>query len=160
MKLKLLSLLVAIITVMALLVSCTGNNGGGGDGNDPGNDPGQGDQGGSGDSKYDWASSEILVQLYENSNNNELEPGVRRYYAGEDTAAFGDIDNYVRQRNADAEKTTKVDAKYTYETTYGWGAAVDYIQNTVKSGSSAAPDVFCNFAYDMTSCAIRGCCAG
>ena len=163
MKLKLLSLLVAMLTVLAILVSCGGDKPGDNSGNN-GNNNGTGDNGGdnggnTGDSKYAWTSAEILVQLYENSNNNELEPGVRRYYAGEDTSAFEEIDNYVRDRNHAAETTTKVDAKYTYETTYAWGAAVDYIQNTVKSGSSAAPDVFCNFAYDITSCAIRGCFA-
>ena len=151
MKLKLLSFLVAVLAVMMLLASC--DFGGQGQGQGGGGETIKGDD------KYPWKSAEILVQLYGNTANNELSSGLKRYYAGTDSGAFEEIDTLVRERNTMAKGKTKVDAKYSYEDGLGWGASIDTIQTLAKSGTASAPDVYCNFAYDMTSCALRGCFA-
>ena len=150
MKLKIVSFLVAMIAVMALLASCDlfGSE------DKPDDKPVV-----EGDDRYPWKSAEILVQLYENTANGELSSGLKRYYAGEDNAAFEEIDNLVRDRNIQAEGKTKVDAKYSYDDSYGWGKSIEVIPTLAKSGTASAPDVYCNFAYDITACALRGCFA-
>jgi hypothetical protein len=149
MKLKLMALLVAMLAVVCMLASCFGPTGGG-----DGEGEGQGQGGGSTGGKTD-----ILVQLYENSNNNELSSGLKRYCAGQDTAGTDEIDTLVRNRNTAAYTDASVNVKYNYETQYGWGGSVQDIQTLSKSGSGSAPDIFANFAYDMTSAALRGCFA-
>ena len=153
MKIKIMALLVAMLVVVGMLASCnTGNNGGGnGDGGNGGN-------GGNGGSTA-GAKNDILVQLYENDNNGELSSTLKRYCAGQDTAGTEEIDGLVRNRNTAAYAAAGVNVKYNYETTMGWGASVGDIQNLSKSGSGSAPDIFANFAYDMTSAALRGCFA-
>lgn len=152
MKIKIMALLVAMITAIAMLASCGGNkdNGGNGDG-------GNGDGGNGGTSG--GAKNDILVQLYENDNNGELSSGLKRYCAGQDTAGTDEIDTLVRNRNKKAYEAANVTVKYNYETAYGWGGAVQDIQKLATSGTGSSPDIFANFAYDMTSCALRGCFA-
>ena len=147
MKLKIMSFLVAMIAVMMLLASCNFVPG-----DDIGDDPVKGDD------KYPWKSADILVQLYENSANDELSSGLKRYYAGE-AASYEEIDTLVRERNTQAEGKTKVKPTYSYENSFTWGASVEDIYTDANSGSANAPDVYCNFAYDMTSCALKGCFA-
>lgn len=147
MKLKIMSFLVAMIAVMVLLASCGEKT------PDPGLVPGV-----TPDDKYPWKSAEILVQLYENDANGELSSGLKRYYAGE-AATYEEIDELVRNRNTYAKGKTKVSPVYSYETSYSWGASVEDIYTDANSGSANAPDVYCNFAYDMTSCALKGCFA-
>ena len=108
---------------------------------------------------YYWSNSQILVQLYENDNKGELSSGLKRYYSGEDDSATADIDRYVDERNAAAEAATKVDAVYDYTTDFAWGGSFNDITTKTKSTSSAAPDVYSNFVYDLTSLALRGCFA-
>ena len=104
-------------------------------------------------------NNDILVQLYENDNNGELSSTLKSYCAGQDTAGTDEIDTLVRNRNTNAYTTAGVNVKYNYETSYGWGGSVADIQALSKSGSASAPDIFANFAYDMTSAALRGCFA-
>ena len=140
-----------MLAVVMLFASC-GPTGGG----DNTNTPGGGDQTGGGNNA---SNNEIIVQLYENDNKGELSSGLKRYYAGEDRNASDPIDDLVRDRNTAAETETGVDAKYFYTGDFAWGASFQDIQNKVKSGSSTAPDVYSNFAYDLTSLALRGCFA-
>ena len=144
MKLKILSLLVAMLAVVMLFASCGPT--GGGDSTDPGTTPG-GQTGG---------SNEIIVQLYENDNKGELSSGLKRYYAGEDKTVSDPIDELVKDRNTAAETETGVDAKYFYTGDFAWGQSFNDVQGKVNSGASTAPDVYCNFAYDLTSLALRG----
>ena len=147
MKLKLMALLVAMVAVVCMLASCFGTTGGGDTNPDDPTPPNNG------------GKTDILVQLYENSNNNELSSGLKRYCAGQDTAGTDEIDTLVRNRNTAAYAAAGVNVKYNYETDYGWGGSVQDIQTLSKSGSGSAPDIFANFAYDMTSAALRGCFA-
>lgn len=146
MKLKIMSFLVAMIAVVMVFASCQ----------KPDDKPVGPNV--TPDDKYPWKSADILVQLYENDANGELSSGLKRYYAGE-AAAYEEIDTLVRDRNTYAKGTTKVNPTYSYETNFTWGASVEDIYTDANSGSANAPDVYCNFAYDMTSCALKGCFA-
>lgn len=159
MKLKILSLLVAMLAIVCLLASCVDNSGtGGGEGTGGG---GNGDNGGNGGEvgEYYWGSSEILVQLYENDNAGELSSGLKRYYAGKDESAHAEIDKLVKDRNDAATAATGVTPSYSYKNDFAWGQSFSEIQRLVSSGDSSAPDVYCNFAYDLTSLALRNCFA-
>ena len=147
MKLKIMALLVAMLAIVTALASCK-PSGGGGD-----------DDGDKTPPKYSWGKTDILVQLYENSNNGELEPGLKRYCAGQDTAGTDEIDSLVKDRNLKAYADANVSVKYNYEIGFGWGGSTQDIQTLATSGAATAPDIFANFAYDMTSCALRGCFA-
>ena len=150
MKLKILSLLVAMIAIVCMLVSC-----GGGEEQKP--------QGGGGDTTenggYYWGTDEILIELYENDNSGELSSGLKRYYAGKDESVHAEIDGLVSERNKAATSVTGVSAQYSYKNQFAWGQSFSEIQRLVSSGDSSAPDVYCNFAYDLTSLALRGCFA-
>ena len=153
MKLKLLSLIMAMLVCVALFASCDmlgGNTG------DTGNT-------GDGEYNYSWAQTEVLFEMNEHSNGDELESGVRRYYAGAQVDAVDDIDTAIKNRNKDANKNAKVTPKYTYlpdgDEKYGWGANVGRIQQLTNVGGSNCPDVFVNFAYDLTCAQLRGCFA-
>ena len=143
----------AMVVSIALLASC--NFGGTGTGNGEGEDDGG--------YNYSWSNTEVLFEMNEHSNSDELESGVRRYYAGADVDATDDIDTSIRNRNKDAAKYTKVTPKYTYladgNREYTWGANVGRIQQLTNVGGSNCPDVFVNFAYDLTCAQIRGCFA-
>ena len=143
MKLKLMALLVAMLAIVCMFASCKKNTGDGGEDNAP-------------NGIYPWNKTDLLVQLYENSNNDELSPQLKRYCAGQDTAGTGEIDNLVRKRNDAAYAHANVKVKYNYEVSFGWGAAITDIVTSGKSGSEKAPDIFANFAYDMTAAALRG----
>ena len=144
MKLKILSLLVAMIAVVCLLASC----------NQDDKKPDDGPVG-----EYYWGTDEILIELYENDNSGELSSGLKRYYAGKDETAISEIDDLVKARNDAATRETGVTAQYSYKNQFAWGQSFSEIQRLVTSGDSSAPDVFCNFAYDLTSLALRGCFA-
>ena len=147
MKLKILSLLVALVALVCLFASCTPDNGGNG---------GEG-SGNTGD--YPWSSSKILIELYENDNHGELSSGLKRYYAGKDQSAHAEIDDLISARNTAATETTGVTAEYSYKNQFAWGESFNEIQTLVDSNSSSAPDVYCNYAYDLTSLALRNCFA-
>ena len=152
MKTKLLCLVVALIAVIAMLASC------GGGGTTPGGGPDGGGDGG--DGKTAWTKTDITVKLTNHSNSNELSSGCKRYYAGQDTSAFLEIDQNIKARNQLAVSTANVKVKYDYiedSESKGWGANINDMVGDVNSGSQNLPDIYCNFAYDMTCAALRRC---
>jgi len=109
-----------------------------------------------------WETTELLIEYSENTFNNELSSGTRRYYAGADTTANDSIDVMVRERNADAQEAANVTLKYSWlpdEAAYGWGSNVGRIVSQTTFSSSTAPDIYVNFVYDMTNAQLRGCFA-
>ncbi len=158
MKTKLLSLLLAMIACVALLASC------GDKPDDDVPDDGKNPSGETnGDYNYNWSQVEVLFEMNEHSASDELESGVRRYYAGADVDAIDEIDDDIRARNRSAANVAKVKPRYTYlpdgNKEYGWGANVGRIQQLTNVGGSNCPDVFINFAYDLTCAQVRGCFA-
>ena len=100
MKTKLLSLLLAMIACVALLASC-------GDKPDDGPDDGKTPSGETnGDYNYNWSQVEVLFEMNEHSASDELESGVRRYYAGADADAIDDIHDTTRAID-NAKKSVK-----------------------------------------------------
>ena len=168
MKNKLICLLLAImmlVSSMFVLSSCgdpedPGENPGGegnGNGNGNGNTPG-GDTGNvGGDTGYNWALTDLFFQMTDNSNYQELPSGCKAYLAGEDNNAIGDIYDDVKARNLAATTVTNVYVEYDYYPDadgYGWGASIDRINVTVMSGDADAPDMYCNFVYDMVATSL------
>ena len=97
--------------------------------------------------------------MTENSNNEELSSGCKRYLAGEDETATSSIDDDVRRRNAQAQALTKVSVNYTYlpdTENYRWSKNIETIYSEVTSGATDAPDLYCNFIYDMVSTSLKG----
>ncbi len=143
MKTKIFCLLVALVGAVFALASC----------DDPGPGPG-----GNGD--YNWNKTTLIFELSENSSRNELSSEVHRYYAGDDFTHSDDIDDMVAERNELAENVTNVDLRYDYTPTedakYGWGCNVDRIHTQVYSGAAQKPDMYCNFAFDITCAALKG----
>lgn len=143
MKTKIFCLLVALVGAVFALASCGQTpppSGGGGD--------------------YNWNKTTLIFELSENTSRNELSSEVHRYYAGDDWTHSDDIDTMVQERNELAETTTNVDVRYDYTPTdtekYSWGNNVDRIHTQVYSGAAAKPDMYCNFAYDLTCAALKG----
>ncbi len=112
--------------------------------------------------KYgDWTQTDIKIKLTNNSNSSELTSGCQRYYAGADTASFTELDTAIRSRNILAQKAANVRLTYTWimdsESGKGWGGNIQDMVKDTKTGSTDGPDIYCNFAYDMTCAALRGC---
>ena len=112
---------------------------------------------------YNWQSTDITIKLTNSSNSNELSSGCKRYYAGQDTAAFDDIDTDVKTRNQLAQKAANVKVGYRYieesDGNSGWGGSIMTTLTEIVSGWQDIPDIYCNFAYDMTCASLRGCFA-
>ena len=156
MKTKILCLLASLVLVVAMLASCLGDGGGneGGDENEPVDESGI-------TYNYNWSETTITAQLNMDDNNQELSSGTRRYYAGKDATQSSDIDKSIRNRNKFAEAAANVKVEYTYledDLGYTWGGSIDDISTETKSGGSGC-DIYCNFAYDMTAAALKGCFA-
>ena len=142
MKTKIFCLLVALVGAVFALASC---------GETPPPAGGNGD--------YNWNKTTLIFELSENTSQNELSSEVHRYYAGDDYTHSDDIDDMVADRNELAETTTNVDIRYTYVSNdgkYGWGSNVERIHTQVYSGAAQKPDMYCNFAYDLTCSSIKG----
>ena len=155
MKTKILWLVVAMVAVLAVFVSCGPKDPVGPDDENLVNTSGI-------TYDYDWDKTEIIVKLTEHTNNDELSSGCRRYYAGQDPTAFDDIDDDVQNRNLLANKVANVKATYKYigeKENAGWGENIKTIHTEINSGSQNIPDIYCNFAYDMTCASLRGCFA-
>ncbi len=154
MKLKLLSLLLVLIMGLSMLASC---------GEEEGPGPDTPPVGGTGDYDVTWKETQIKVKLTNHSNSNELSSGCKRYYAGMDTTSYGDFDTAIRTRNNLAMKAANVKVTYDWientESGKGWGGNIQDMVLDVASGSDKAPDIYCNFAYDMTCAALRNCFA-
>ena len=154
MKTKFLCLVVAMIAVLAMLASCSFG--------DTTETPPGGDPEGEPEIKYDvtWQKTDLVVKLTNHSNSSELTSGCKRYYAGQDTSAFQEIDSNIKTRNQLAQTAANVKLKYEYiedSESKGWGANINDMVGDVNSGSQNLPDIYCNFAYDMTCAALRGC---
>ena len=118
-------------------------------------------------SSYDWAPTEIIICLNENSNNQELSSELRRYLAGDtkNVTTPEVVDTLVATRNQKATEVTNVTAKYIYwgendttstEEPAGWGATVNRMVQDSQSSEDSKPDVFVNQIYDMISAQLNG----
>ena len=157
----------------------TGNNGGNtGDGgnNDGGNTDDGGNTGGTGSDSdnfevvegaptYEtyWKETPIIYELTEASDGGQFTAGTRRYYAGGDTASTKVIDVNIRNRNGTAAKNAKVKINYQYladTKNNDWSRSVETIfKNSTSYVAGKSVDIYCNFAYDLTGAAAKGCFA-
>ncbi len=147
MKSKIFCLVISLVLIICALASCQPPNG-------DGNVEYDG-------TEYDvtWNKTTVIFELTKNSNNNELTSGCERYYAGASTGNYETIDNSIKSRNSEAYKQANVDVSYIYagaDKTYGWGQNTDRIFNATQAGGKNAPDMYCNFAFDLTCAAIKG----
>ena len=174
MKTKFLCLLLALVMVLGTLASCGGGEGDGtgdgtgtGDGDKPGDEPG-------GDGETDdkdpgknvgvyWKETELIFEMSEHSQYGELTAGTRRYYAGDSQGKTEMIDKLVAERNDNAAAESKVRIEYTYlpdtNNQYAWASNVQRIFEQTKTYGPGSVDLYCNFAYDMTCSALKGCFA-
>ncbi len=108
---------------------------------------------------FPWDSQTLLFQFTENDNGLELSSGCHRYLAGDSTDTQ-DIDTNIDKRNARAERDTKIDVQYIYwpnTENYKWGECIEQIESIVTSNTiKDAPDVYCNFIYDIVGSAVKG----
>ena len=109
-----------------------------------------------------WKDDEPIKLFFMMTKNtdNKLNPsGCERYLAGEDNSVTENIDSQVATRNYNAAYKTNVEVSYSYYddvTEYGWGKCIEIIYKNVESGSTTAPDMYCNFTYDMVGASIKG----
>ena len=113
------------------------------------------------DINYPWNETTIVIQLTENTNDDELLSVSKKYLAGE----LGDVDDVAkaaRTRNNLAKMKTKVTPTYLYypnTDAYGWGSNISRIETTIDQGGASAPDVYCLFIYDMVGASLKECFA-
>lgn len=112
-----------------------------------------------------WDTTDLIFSLSMNSNSNELPSTCKRYMAGEDVDKNGNpyretIDTYVTNRNTAAYAKTNVNVIYDYSfeegEDFGWSECTEPILVKVKSGDDDAPDIYCNFVYDMVNASLKG----
>ena len=117
---------------------------------------------GSGENVY-WKETELIFEMSEHSQYGELTAGTRRYYAGDSQGKTDLIDRLVAERNAQAEKYANVSILYVYlpdtANAYAWGSNVQRIFEQTSTYGPGSVDLYCNFAYDMTCSALKGCFA-
>ena len=106
-----------------------------------------------------WEETSLLFQMSDNSNNQELSSGCKRYLSGE-SGEVGSIYSNVEDRNRDAEDYANVDVEYLYfpdTSGYGWGQNILKIEELANSPTEKGrPDMFVNFVYDMVSASLKG----
>ena len=105
------------------------------------------------------APVELFFMMSKNSNDGTNLSGCERYLAGEDKSAIGEIDDKVSMRNADAEYYTNVSLSYDYYDDideHGWGKCMELMFQNVKTDPRGAPDMYCNFTYDMVGTSLKG----
>lgn len=109
---------------------------------------------------YPWESADLTFQMTKQTGGNTLLAGCYRYLAGEDFLHNEKIDSQISDRNRDAYEKTKVNVSYKYYddvAEYGWGACIEVIFTTIKTNSSkSAPDMYCNFTYDLVGVSLKG----
>ena len=111
---------------------------------------------------YPWDSTTLIMEISENTNNQELLSVSKKYLAGKDDTATDEIATSVRKRNSLAEIKTKTTISYKYlpdTGDYAWGQNVERIVLDVKKGGSDATDIYCNFVYDMVGASLKQCFA-
>lgn len=109
--------------------------------------------------EYPWDDASIVFQMTHNSSGQSLPSGCERYMAGEDLTAVTYLDTMVDQRNADAYINTKVSVTYKYYgdvSGHGWGENITPIYETIYYNAPGAPDLYCNFVYDMVGVSLKG----
>ena len=102
---------------------------------------------------------DLFFMMSHNSDAQQNPSGCQRYLAGEDLNFSQTIDDMVRQRNSKAYEATNVKLKYNYYDDvpeFGWGDCIEIIFKNVDSGSTTAPDMYCNFTYDMVGASLKG----
>ncbi len=162
MKSKIFSMLFAMMLVVAMLVSCGGGeetpsgNGGGGNGGG-----GNGGGGNTNTGSYgNWNETQIRFELTKDNAAQELESGCERYYAGGGLNNPTDLDLDIRARNIAAAKAANVKVDFTYagevSNETGWGENIDRIVKNAASSATDNPDIYCNYAYDLTCAQLRG----
>ena len=158
MKTKIIALLLALVVVLGAFASC--NLGGGGD-DDVDEGGGNGPDTPVAEGTYPWSTTKLIYQMTNNSNSEELGSTCQRYLAG-DTTGVEDpdtVDTLVKARNAAAASTTKVEIEYSFlpdTQQYSWGQNVNTIHQAVLNNAANAPDIYCNFVYDMVAASLKG----
>ena len=155
MKTKIIALLLALVVVLGAFASCNfgGNSGNSGDGKNPNIDGGNG--------TYPWGKTKLLYQMTNNSNYQELGSTCKRYLAG-NTEGVTDpdtVDTLVKARNAAADAAVNVEVEYSYRpdtADFSWGQNVNKIHQEVLNNAANAPDIYCNFVYDMVAASLKG----
>ena len=148
MKTKIICLVVALVTSIFALASCNMFGGG------KGPSDYQGDMEG-----VTWGKTSVIFELTKNDNSKELSSGCERYYAGASTGNYDTIDTSIKARNTEAYKQANVEVVYQYapnDDNHAWGDNIDRIYKNSTTGGKNAPDMYCNFVYDMTCAAIKG----
>ena len=163
MKTKIIALLLAMVVMVGALASCGiggGSTDNGGSTNDGGSTGGNTDTGNNTSSRP-WAETTLIFEMNESSNKSELASTSRRYLAGDmSTTTEGKhaVDTLVAARNAKAYADANVKVEYSYlpdTAKYVWGQNIDRINQQVISGSATAPDIYCNFVYDMVAASLK-----
>ncbi len=153
MKTKIFCSLFAMILMIAMFVSCEPGNGGETEDNNniiPGCQIKY---------NYNWSKTTVKMELTNNTQYDELSSGCERYYAGTAANAFDPIDILVRDRNRQAAAAANVTLSPSYvgnTSEYSWGANIVRISQAAITENSANPDIYCNFAYDLTCAQLRG----
>ena len=163
MKTKIIALLLALVVMVGMFASC-----GGGKKNNDDNDNNSNTGGGNtppvinpDTPSYPWDTTNLIFQMTENSNNQELGSTCKRYLAGntDDITDYSTVDDLVTARNTAAETATKVKVEYQYlpdTAKYDWGQNIDTIHEEVIANAANAPDIYCNFVYDMVAASLKG----
>ena len=114
------------------------------------------------DIDYPWDSATIIMQLTENTAGQEILSVSKKYLAGDPDAGSDMVSDEVRARNAQALAKTGIRVTYLYypdTKEYGWGTSIERIQQTNLKGGDQAPDIYCNFVYDMVGASVKQCFA-
>ena len=110
-----------------------------------------------------WDETLINYQLTEATDGGRFTSGTRRYYAGGDTASTKVIDISIRNRNGTAAKNAKVKINYQYladTKNNDWSKNIEtFFINSINYKAGKSVDIYCNFAYDLTGAAAKGCFA-
>ena len=157
MKNRIIALLAVMVIVVMSFASCGLFPGKGGGGGKDDIDTGKFING-----KYPWYTTNLIIQMNENSDSQQLPSSCRRYLAGDLTGNENDystVDEYVTQRNDAALEDSNVTITYTYlgeADAYGWGSNIDTIDEEVRSKDPERPDIYVNFVYDMVAVSLKG----
>ncbi len=155
-------MLFGMILVIAMLASCGGGDEGGTTGGGGGT-TGGGEEDVVLEITYpgiSWDKTEIRYELTKDDCGGELTSGCERYYAGAGMNNNTELDYDIRQRNLAAATAANVSVKFSYaadpDNGVGWGSNINRVVLNASSTSSDTPDIYCNYAYDITCAQLRG----
>ena len=108
-----------------------------------------------------WETTTLIFSITDNSNFGEMSSTAKRYLAGDITdVTYPDFaDDLVKARNAQACEVTNVNILYVLypdTTQYSMGNNINRIHAEVLNNAANAPDVYCNFVYDMVAASLKG----